>query len=159
MENLVLAVKDCCNSKIIVQLQQEILFYAVAKTLWKKIFQFAYDNCEGCLFPHTVKHSCVFLWNTLYLKQNKLVERFIENFYNSSFCQLDWNKDFSFESQVKQHIDERIFKECYWQTRQRKEYLQKYVTEYIMAIAFEEDDNLICQKLKEITCNKLEDNK
>lgn len=152
MENLILLLKDCCSSKIIVHVQQEILFYAVAKNLWKKIFQLAYVNCEGCLYPHTLKHSCVYLWNSLHLKENNLAEQFITTFYDVSFSQLDWNNDFTFLSQIKQYIDERIYRECYWQTRKRKEYLKKYVTEYIMAIAIEEEDNLICRKLEEIVC-------
>lgn len=140
------------------RLQQEILFYTAAKILWKKIFQLAYENCEGCLFPHTIKHSCVFLWNTIYLKEHKWIEQFIENFYDQSFCELDWSRDFTIECGNK-HIDDRIYKACYWQTRKRKDHFKKSVTEYIMTVALEEDDNLICQKLKDISCDNRGDKK
>lgn len=156
MEKLILNLKNCNNSKIFLQVQQEILFYTIAKSLWQKIFLLAYTNCNGCLYPHTLKHTCVFLWNQIYMKENKLVERFTDTFYDISFSQLNWN-DISLE--LSPNIDKRMFKERYWQTRKRKEYLRKHAAEYITAIALEDDNNLICQKLKEIFCDKLETEK
>lgn len=147
MEKIILSVKNCKpNIKLDVDLQHKIFFYVVAEAMWKKIFWLAYHNCEGCIFPERIKHSCLYLWNPAYLKENNLGERFIQMYYDDAVSQLNWIDDLTVERNICQHIDWRIYNESYWKTRHRKDYLRLMLTRYIVAVATEDDD-LICHIL------------
>lgn len=146
MEVLGKLLESCSGSETYIQ--EEVFFYIAGITMWRKIFRTAYQNCEGCLYPHTLRHSCLFLWSYFSLKEQNWADKLFELYYDTSYAQLDWGNDFILENKVKDRVDLAMYKECYWQTRSRQKKLKMRVKEYIIAAAVEEVDSLISLKLK-----------
>lgn len=128
-------------------MQEEVFFYLAGNAMWRKIFRKAFQNCEGCVYPFTLKHSCIFLWSYFSLKDHNWAEKFVEMYYDAAYSQMDWINDVILESKIKDRVDLTMYKERYWQTRQRKLKFKVRVKDYIIASALEEASSLICSRI------------
>lgn len=129
------------------EVQQELFFYLAGKAMWRRIFQNAFQNCEGCVNPDLIKHSCILLWNPFHLKENGLAEALTKKYYEISYSQLEWNKDFDTEIWLNKLVDKNLFSERFWNTRHRRSILKKNVANYIIAAAVEEENLILSRRL------------
>ena len=146
LDHLETAIKNSTTKSLI---QFELLYYMLAKMMWKELFKLGYENCDGCITPHEcLRHTCLFLWNDYQLKENEWTKKLIAMYYDRVFVHLNWSKLVAVCPNAYFTLNKQITKSCYWQTRSRHKILKDNIIGYIVATSVGEEKDYFITKLK-----------